>query len=252
MIAALRRKLTKAARNMPNLWQGYNLYVNREKLALIDLAFRRVVPGAATFADLGGAWRVDAGYARYAMKNFPVTRGILVDTDVPPAVLRSLEPYAALEVIQDDFAKEAVADRIGKVDILLLFDVLLHQANPDWDVVLERYARHASCFVIYNQQYMRGGSAVRLTDLPYEEYVSLTSDRAEELIRRIYAHPEEIHPVYGKPWKDIHNVTQWGITDAALREVMARCGFTEVYFRNYGMFVGLPAFEEHAFIFVRR
>jgi hypothetical protein len=44
---------------------------------------------------------------------------------------------------------------------------------------------------------------------------------------------------------------QWGITDTDLRNVMHRLGYDEVFFRNFGRFSDLPAFENHAFIFKR-
>jgi hypothetical protein len=61
----------------------------------------------------------------------------------------------------------------------------------------------------------------------------------------------ELHPVYRKPWPDIHNIFQWAITDQDLRNVMTRLGFQEVYFRNHGRFSNLTAFENHAFVFLR-
>jgi len=32
---------------------------------------------------------------------------------------------------------------------------------------------------------------------------------------------------------------------------MIRLGFKEVFYKNYGMFINLPAFEEHAFVFIK-
>ncbi len=252
MSTPIHQKLAKVLRNLPNLWQGYNIYVNRDKLRLIELTFQELQPAARSFADLGGVWKVNGAYSMHAAKLFPVEKGWIVDTDFPAEVLEQLRHYSAIEPIQDDFSKKDVVDRIGNVDVVFLFDVLLHQANPDWDEILERYAARCSCFVIYNQQYVQGPEPLRLTDLPYEEYVAIASDHADELIRQVYGHREEIHPVYQKPWKDIHNITQWGITDEALRAAMARLGYREAYFKKFGMFVGLPAFEEHAFVFVRR
>jgi hypothetical protein len=42
-----------------------------------------------------------------------------------------------------------------------------------------------------------------------------------------------------------------GITDEDLRTTKIKLGFQEVFFRNYGEFSNLSAFENHAFIFVR-
>ena len=249
--SSLARKLGIGFRNLPNLLQGYNIYVNRDKLRLIDLTFTQLSPGAKSFADLGGVWKVNGAYAVHTIKKFRVERGVLVDTNYPAKVSSELEQYATLQVLQGDFADPAIVEKVGKVDVVFLFDVLLHQANPDWDEVLARYAAQCSCFLIYNQQFVRGEETLRLTDLPFEKYIELASDHAGEFTRYVYDHADQIHPEHKKPWKDIHNITQWGITDRGLREAMARLGFKEVFYRNYGTFIDLPAFENHAFVFVR-
>jgi len=227
------------------------LYQSMDKLRLIERTFREFQPEARSFADLGGAWKVNGAYSIHAVKNCGARKGSIVDTDFSPAVLGELARFPSIEAIRDDFASERVISRIGTVDVIFLFDVLLHQANPDWDEILRRYAAHCPCFVIYNQQLVQGAATIRLTDLPYDEYVAIASDHASDTVRHVYGHRDEIHPLYGKPWKDIHNISQWGITDAGLRSVMSGLGYREAYFRNHGIFVGLPAFEEHAFVFVR-
>ncbi len=251
MTTALWRKALKGFRNLPNLLQGYNIYVNRDKLRLIDLAFEKFCPQAKSFADLGGVWNVNAAYTLYMLKTFSIERGVLADTDFPPGLKEKLRQFPNLEVVPEDFGSQAVIKKVGVVDVIFLFDVLLHQANPDWNEVLERYSQNCSCFVIYNQQFIQGDESIRLTNLPFEKYIELVSDHGE-VTRYVYDHKEEIHPVFQKPWKDIHNITQWGITDKGLRSTMARLGFREVFYKNYGMFIDLPAFENHAFIFVRK
>ena len=252
MSTPVHRKIARAARNLPNFLQGYNIYVNRDKLRLIELVFRQLQPDARSFADLGGAWKVNGAYSIHAVKSCGAQKGAIVDTNFSPAVLDRLARYPSIESIQDDFASDRVVSRIGEVDVILLFDVLLHQANPDWDDILRRYAAHCPCFVIYNQQFVQGPATIRLTDLSYDEYVAIASDHASDTVRHVYGHRDEIHPRYGKPWKDIHNISQWGITDKGLRSIMSGLGYREAYFKNHGMFYGLPAFEEHAFIFLRR
>ncbi len=245
------RKLSKGLRHLPNLLRGYNIYVNPHKLHLIDRVFGELYPGASSFADLGGVWRVNAAYTRYTLGRFPIQRAVLVDTDFPPGLRNRLAQFPHLELVEDDFGKESVCRKIGPVDVVYFFDVLLHQVNPDWDEILTRYAAVAPCMVIYNQQYIRGEQPLRLTDLPLEQYMELAPRKREELYRHVYEHAQEIHPQYGKPWKDIHNIWQWGITDQALREVMQRLGYREVYFHNYGQFSNLTAFEDHAFVFIK-
>ncbi len=249
---SVQRKFQKALRNLPNLLHGYNIYVNRDKLNLIKLTFTELNPHAKSFADLGGVWKVNAAYSLYTIRNFQISRGILIDTDYPQTIRTRLSKYRNLQTVRGDFSDPSIIQAVGQVDIVFFFDVLLHQANPDWDQVIERYSTNCSCFVVYNQQYVRGQETIRLTDLPLEEYLDLTSDHGEDITRYIYKHKEEIHPTYKKPWRDIHNITQWGITDRGLRETMSRLGFKEVFYKNYGMFINLPAFENHAFVFIRK
>jgi hypothetical protein len=246
------RSVPRMIRRLPNLLRGYGLFANPDKFQLIDHAFTTVVPQARSFADLGGIWRVHGAYTRYALDRYPVERGICVDTDCPPSLEGKLNGRRGLTVVRGDFAQERTAAQVGPVDVVLFFDVLLHQANPHWDEVLRLYARHAPTVVIYNQQWVRDPHSVRLVDLPLEEYTRVTSDRREEVYRHVYAMGTAIHPEYGKPWRDIHNIAQWGVTDGDLRETMEQLGYEEVFFRNDGRFLDLPAFENHAFIFVPR
>jgi hypothetical protein len=120
------------------------------------------------------------------------------------------------------------------------------------DQVLTDYAKNCPCFAIYNQQFVLSEEALRLTDLPLAGYLELASGPRREFTAYVHAHADEIHPVYGKRWKDIHSITQWGISDTAPRAVMARLGYEEVYLENFGRFLDLKAFENHAFIFKRR
>lgn len=245
-------RIKKIIKNSPNLLSGYNIYVDTDKLRLIDKVFRDILPSAQSFADLGGVWNVNAGYTLYTMRKYPIRRGILVDTNFPDGLLDTLSTVPALTVLQQDFARKETIDLVGPVDAVFFFDVLLHQANPSWKEILGDYARNVSCFVIFNQQYIKGNTTVRLTDLPIDEYISLAPRGRDETYRYVYTHANEIHPDYKKPWRDIHNIFQWGITDDDLRGTMSGLGFREVYFKNHGRFSNLPAFENHAFIFQRQ
>ena len=251
MSTSLTRKLIKAAQNLPNLFQGHNIYVNRDKLRLIDHTFTSLVPEASAFADLGGVWKVNAAYAIHSLRCPSVRRGVVVDTDFPAGVEKKLRRYPNLQIVHADFGSSEAIAAVGHVDVLLFFDVLLHQANPDWDKILSAYAQIAPCFVIYNQQYILEEKTIRLTDLLLERYMALTSDIRADLYAYVYEHKGELHPTYQKPWGDIHNISQWGITDRDLRETMRELGYSEIYYRNHGKFLNLPAFENHAFIFRR-
>jgi hypothetical protein len=245
-------RLKKAIHNAPNLLLGYNLFVDSDKLRLIDRVFLQIAPSAQSFADLGGVWKVNAAYTLYTLRKKFARRGVLVDTNFPHGLKEKLATNPNLTVLQNDFAQKEIIQRVGTVDVVYFFDVLLHQANPSWNEILAEYAKQASCFVIFNQQYVGGTATVRLTDLPLEEYVRLVPKGRTDTYRYVYDHADEIHPDYHKPWKDIHNIFQWGITDSDLRSTMEHLGFQEMYFRNHGRFSNLSAFENHAFIFLKK
>ena len=243
------RRLRKLIHNAPSLLQGYNIYVDTDKLRLIDLVFGHLYPDARSVADLGGVWKVDGAYTDYAVKRFHLQRGVLVDTNVSPKVRQLLSNGRPIQIIDGDFTQKAVISQLGDIDVAFFFDVLLHQANPSWSEVLTAYAKQVKCIVIFNQQYIRSEQTIRLTSLPLEQYRELAPKGRDETYEYIYAHPDEIHPTYMKPWKDIHNVFQWGITDVDLRGHMKLLGFQELSYRNYGQFSDLPAFENHSFVF---
>ncbi len=246
------RILKKMLHNAPNILRGYNLYVNRNKFKLIDLTFREILKGPESFADLGGVWKVNAAYTRYILKNYAIQRAFLVDTNFTNAVFNLLKNFQTLTIIKDDFSNDEVVKEISKVDMVFMFDILLHQVDPDWDKILEKYARITDCFVIYNQQISTSEKTIRLTDLSLDKYIKLVPKRNDDFYEYIYTHKNEIHPDYQKPWKDVHNIWQWGITDDDLRSKIVDLGFEERYYNNYGQFVNLSDFEDHAFVFCRK
>jgi hypothetical protein len=245
------RKLSRIARNTPNLLQGYNIHVDANKLRLIDHVYRSAFPEARTFVDLGGVWKVNGAYSRYTIRRHALSRGIIIDTDYPVGLEEKLSRIPGLSTVRGDFTCNEVLQSIGTVDVAYFFDVLLHQSNPSWSDVLARYAPVASCFVIFNQQYVKGPESLHLTRLPLEQYLALSPHNREHVCREAYDNRGEIHPVFHKPWIDIHNIFQWAITDNDLTEVVSRLGYRQIYYRNYGQFSDLPAYENHAFIFVR-
>jgi hypothetical protein len=62
----------------------------------------------------------------------------------------------------------------------------------------------------------------------------------------------DVHPQHQRPWRDIHNVWQWGIADDDLIATLTGLGFALQYFRNYGQLGQLESFENHGFVFRKR
>ena len=62
---------------------------------------------------------------------------------------------------------------------------------------------------------------------------------------------DEKHPDHDRPWRDVHHIWQWGISDEDLRTKLEGLGFRLEFSKNCGRFGKLPNFENHTFLFCR-
>jgi hypothetical protein len=219
------------------------------KIELLDNAFSRFAP--SSFADLGCAYRVDGGYSLYAADHWQPKRALLVDTHPTARMVEEAAMRQGLEVVLGNFGDAETIDKIGNVDAIIFFDVLLHQVGPDWDELLKRYAPHTRLFIIHNPQWL-GPKTVRLPDLGEENFLKvIPQTRNEALYRAAIDRPTEINPAHQRPNRDVHHIWQWGITDADLIALMGSLGFSLRYFSDNGFFWHLTEFRNHSFIFER-
>ena len=213
-----------------------------------------------SFADLGGSWGVHGGYSYQALLCFPVERAYLVDDFMPEPVRRRFDAYEQFSLIQGSFGSSEVHQALPPVDALFLFDILLHQVDPDWDRILDLYAPKARIILVYNQQWIGSARTERLLDLGPEAYLAHTPfaamepDKAREAVELIYRHRDEPHDKFGgKKRGDAPDIWQWGITDADLVAALCARGFKLDRMDNFGAFSPhMPAFENHGFWFSRR
>ncbi|MEK7249085.1 MAG: hypothetical protein AAB209_01550 [Bacteroidota bacterium] len=232
--------------------RGFPVHFDYTKKELIDYTFKNVVPDARSFADLGGVWRIGGAYTFYVLDTYTIQSAALVDTNFTSTVCEKSRKYSNLVLIEDNFGSRSVAKRIEYVDAILLFDVLLHQVKPDWNEILEMYSHVTRCFVVYNQQFIASEATVRLPELGAEKYFEhVRIDRNGSAYKNLFEKPNEIHPQHNRPWRDVHNVWQWGITDKDLIDTMNRLGFILHYRKNHGQFSNFRSFENHAFIFLK-
>jgi hypothetical protein len=218
------------------------------KLDLLDFAFRRL--RASSFADLGCAYRVDGGYSFYVLDYCDAERAVLVDTHPTERMLAEAASRGErVEVVRGNFGDPEIVERVGKVDAVVVFDVLLHQVAPDWDELLSLYAPRTRLFVVPNPQWL-GPETVRLLDLGEEEFLaSVPQTRNEAVYRAAIDRPDEIAPAHGRRNRDVHHIWQWGITDADLISRLRSLGFALRYFQDHGYFVGLKDFRNRSFVF---
>ena len=220
-----------------------------DKKEIIDFALGRLAPSPCSFADLGGIWDVDGEYTFHGLENHTVKKACLVDTDFTDKAKKKAEKHTNLTIIKGNFGSPEVVEKIGAVDAVFLFDVLLHQVSPDWDEILEMYARASEIFVIFNQQWT-GPKTVRLLDLGEEKYFrSVPHDKAHPNYADLFQRLDEVHPQHQRKIRDIHNIWQWGVTDSDLIKKMRDLGYSMQYYKNCGRFQNLDNFENHAFIF---
>ena len=222
----------------------------QDKLDLIDFAFSRF--NLHSFADLGAVWRVEGGYTFYTLDKYDGSVGAIVDTHLTDVIHNRARKFAQLRVIRGNFGDEMIAREVGDVDAIFLFDVLLHQVAPDWHRILEMYALQTKCFIIYNQQWIGSERTVRLLELGEEEYFrNVPHERTEKPYDDLFQKLELKHPDpdHDRPWRDVHSIWQWGITDTDLRAKIESLDFRLQFMKNCGRFGNLANFENHAFVF---
>jgi hypothetical protein len=216
------------------------------KLRAIDYACESL--GSRSVADLGGAWAVDGGYALYAADTHEASRVVICDDDFTPPLLERAERDPNVELIRGNFGTKEVAKKVGPVDAILMFDIVLHQVDPNWDELIAMYAGQTRSIALAGPWWV-GDETIRLPDLPRSEYLEKVpnSEFHETVIDRL----DEINPRRGRPWRDCHDIWQWGITDADVRSAMARLSFECVHEENRGPWHGAEHFEDRSYVFTR-
>jgi hypothetical protein len=233
--------------------EQFPLNFNLDKKDLIDYTYLRCRPVPASFADLGGIWNVDGAYTFYTLRSYGAKCAFLVDTNFTEASLKKGRSERSLRLIKGNFGEQSVAQQIGIVDAIFLFDVLLHQVRPDWNQILEQYSTCTKYFVVYNEQWIGSENTVRLLDFGPDEYFrNVPHAKEHPIYKDLFGKMYEIHPQYKRIWRDTPDVWQWGITDGDLLCTMEKLGYKMQYYKNCGRFGSLPNFENHAFVFQKR
>jgi Sulfotransferase family len=225
----------------------------RRKIEAIDHAVEEL--GIESFANLTLGPAGDR-YAFYTIEKPTVQRGVLVEVRAKRArdrLLTAIEQAAerpGLRVLDRSFSDPSTVAEIGKVDAVLLFDVLLRMVEPDWDRVLDLYAPATACFVIGNPQWKGADGTVRLIDLGRERFLEAvpSSRQHRELFDRLDAWSAGEQ----RPYRDVPDVWQWGITDADLEAKMRELGFSLERERSLDPPQGSEGFINKTFVFRRR
>jgi len=206
--------------------------VNPHKAAVVDDAFAHY--DLASFVDLGGCWRVNGGYAFRALSRGDVNRAVIVDGSVTELTRERGYEYPQLELIEAELGNPQTVARVGQVDAAIMFDILLHQVDPDWRDFLGLYA-HIGTVIIHNPGWL-GAETVRFPDFDVEEYVRRVFHPNSDSIREWYDRHDEFSASMGRPWRDVHSFWQWGITTKDLIGALWDLGYRIDSFDNRGLF----------------
>jgi hypothetical protein len=236
---------TVNANNVPQLFE--NMVPCKKEV--IDYVFNRFKVN--TVAELGCVWGVSGVYGRYIAETYPHTMVIQVDWHWTDEAKELCGKYSNISMMTGDFGNAEMPSKVGSVDAIILFDVLLHQVAPDWDRVLQMYAPYTDLFLIVNPQFTGSPVTVRLLDLGRENYfANVPHDKEHPTYKNLFDKMYEINTEHGgRIWRDISSVWQWGITDSDLFHKIRELDFNPVYQKNIGGWGDLANWECNAFVF---
>lgn len=217
------------------------------KLWAIDELVGRTA--ARSLVDCGGVWAVEAGYALHAADAHALDRVTVVDTGITDGVRDAATSRPSLRLEQANFGDPDVVGRVAPTDAVLLYDVLLHQVAPDWDEVFRMWAADARGVAVVQPFWHDADDVVRLVELGEERFLDTVPDEPNH--RALFGRLDEVHPAYDRPWRDVHEVWQWGIGVHALDRVARDLGLHRVVFVDDGPWMGLSSFRYQTAIYTR-
>ena len=207
--------------------------VIEHKTALIDEVIARYE--IKSLVDLGGCWGVNGGYTFHALEHGGLERAVLVDGRLTDLTRERAAAWPQLELISGPLGDPETVEKVGRVDAAIMYDILLHQVNPDWDEFIRRYS-HIDTLIIHNQNWL-GPETIRFIDeFDVDEYVSRVYTMEEDRIRQWYAEHDEWCEEQDRPWRDVHNFWQWGITQKDFLRVLWDAGYRVDYMFSKGLF----------------
>jgi hypothetical protein len=236
---------------MTDGFKSYHENFSVKKKEAIDYAFQYL--SIESHAELGCIWNIDGAYSLYIANQYKPKRIVMADTHWTEEALKKCRLKKEIEIIQDNFGSEKVVVQTGKIDAIILFDVLIHQVDPNWDRILQMYSQNTNVFIVMEPIFISSPVTVRLLDLGRDEYFRIVPhDPTHPTYSSLFDKMYEMHPEHNRIWRDVHHVWQWGITQHDLLDKMSRLGFELNWLKNHGRFEGLNDFDYTAFAFARK
>jgi len=223
------------------------------KAALIKKAYKH--RPFRSFADLGACWGVNAGYAIYARKlcGSDFDRAFIVDQIITSISRDRVSKWDNFFPVQAILGSAEARTKVGPVDALIIFDILLHQANPDWRQFLKDWlAQTKQTVIVYNQNWFKDATSVRFFERGPEWYLkNVVYVVGEPKVREWFANPYRFIPEEGVNAKDSFHFWQWGITPADLIDEFQKNGFDLVSVDTFNAWGGHPWIINQGLIFGR-
>lgn len=206
-----------------------------------------------SFADLGSCWGVNAGYALDLLAKNKIDRAYVADEIITELSRDRGTAFPQLLFVQGLLSDPTLAEQIGAVDALLMYDILLHQVNPDWNRFIEMWSTRARVIIVFNPMWELDEVTVRFIDRGAAWYKEKVVFSDEGRIDEWFAKLDEIAPRNGRRWRDVHYYWQFGITRRDLIECFEHAGFTLDRFENFGAWrADKPWIQYEGFVFVRK
>lgn len=202
------------------------------KASLIEIAVETF--GMKSIVDVGGCFGVHGGYAFHALE-CGVERAMILDGSITELTQERAGKYPGVTLKTMDLGDRREIALLPHCDAAIIYDVLLHQVDPDWDEFLRLYAAKADTLIVYNQDYA-GKETFRFVDKGLKWYLEQEFAKfyGKKSIVDWFAAHQERDPGSGKRKKDIHGFWQWGITYMDILRVAYEQGFQLEYFVNDG------------------
>jgi hypothetical protein len=201
----------------------YKHNLKPKKTDLIDQALQRYK--ISSIVDLGACWGVHGGYTFHALDKGKIKKAYIVDGHITDETRERAKAYPQLELISGALGDPEIAKKIGKVDAIIMYDIILHQVGPDWDKFLKMWGGSAKHLIIYNQNWGDGEDAIRFVDKGVDWYLKNVPHTSDDGVRSWFAKHEEINPDTGAKWRDVHYFWQWGIPLSSMTQKLESIGF---------------------------
>lgn len=229
----------------------YKQQLDPVKVTLIDRALNRA-PDIKISADLGACWGIDGGYSRYLLDHHKLDRAIIIDQHITDGTLAWAEQEPRAELVQGLFGNRTTIDKVGNVDLVIFFDVLLHQVAPDWNEVLEMWAPQTKYLLIHNPMWTVGTQTLRFPDHGFDWFKANVVYQHEGRLKDWFLKHNQFDIEQNKKKKDIHNFWQFGITPEDLTGTMDKLGFDCEISEHFKDRPKKPWIKNYGYLFKKR